>query len=59
MDVSGLSMDMAGIDTMQKISLAMMNKAMDTTKTMAAGELAMMDKLPQSAGYGDRLNVTA
>jgi hypothetical protein len=59
MDVAALSMDMAGAETMQKIGLAMMNKALDTTKTMAAGELAMMDKLPQSAGHGDRLNVTA
>jgi hypothetical protein len=59
MDVGGLSMDMAGVQNMQKIGLAMMDKALDTQKTMAAGELQMMNNLPASAGLGDRLNVRA
>jgi hypothetical protein len=59
MDVAAMSMDMAGAQTMQKIGVAMLSKAMDTQKTMAAGAIEMMDKLPQSAGNGDRLNVVA
>jgi hypothetical protein len=59
MDVGSLSMDFAQVETMQKVGVTMLSKAMDTQKSMAAGEIAMMDKLPQSAGYGDRLNAIA
>ncbi|MDR0991595.1 MAG: YjfB family protein [Ruminococcus sp.] len=58
-NVGEMSMDMAQAATMNKIGIAVMDKALDTTKQLAAGEINMMNDLPKSAGYGDRLNVTA
>jgi hypothetical protein len=58
-NVADLAMGMAQASTMQKIGISVMDKALDTTKQMAAGEIRMMNDLPKSAGYGDRLNVSA
>jgi hypothetical protein len=59
MEIAGLAMGVKQGETMSKVGMAVLSKAMDTQKSMAAGEIAMMNKLPQSAGYGDRLNATA
>jgi hypothetical protein len=58
-NVSDMAMGMAQATTMNKIGIAVMDKALDTTKQLAAGEINMMNNLPKSAGYGDRLNVSA
>lgn len=43
MDIAGLSMDLANISTMSKVSTAVLDKTMETNEAMGAGLLKMMD----------------
>jgi len=43
MDIAGLSMDLANINTSTKVGTAMLNKAMDTNEQLGQGLVAMID----------------
>ena len=43
MDVAGLSMSLAAIDTSSKVGTAMLSKAMDTNEALGQGLVKMID----------------
>ena len=43
MDIAGLSMDMAMMNVQSKVSIAMLDKSLDTERTLGDGLVQMMD----------------
>lgn len=43
MDIAGLSMSLASIDTSSKVGTAVLSKALDTNETMGQGIVQMID----------------
>lgn len=43
MDIAGLSMDMAMMNVQSKVSVAMLDKSLDTERTLGDGLVQMMD----------------
>lgn len=43
MDIAGVSMALADIDVMTKVSTAVLDRAMESSETLAAGMIEMMD----------------
>lgn len=43
MDIAGLSMDLANISTMSKVSTAVLGKTLDTNEALGAGLVEMID----------------
>lgn len=45
MDIPGLSMELAGISAMSKITTSMLDKTMDTNEVLGEGLIKMMDSV--------------
>ncbi|MBO4292522.1 MAG: YjfB family protein [Lachnospiraceae bacterium] len=43
MDIAGLSMDLASVSTMSKVSTAVLSKTMDTNEALGQGLVNMID----------------